>query len=182
MIRCTAFVFALAVTLVSGVHGDDDASKSARENRETKFKEQLTGAVMEGSFTIDGKSNDGPPPRDKYTIDSVAKIQEGKWLITARIEYMKVDVKVPVPVEVKWAGDTPVIMLTDVSLPGMTGTFSTRLLVDGDRYAGTWSHDKVGGHMWGRIKKSSSGNEKSADSSGSQTPKTGTAKVEADKN
>jgi hypothetical protein len=56
-------------------------------------------------------------------------------------------------VEVRWAGDTAVIMLTNVSLPGMQGKFSTRLLIDGDRYAGTWSHDKVGGHMWGSIKK-----------------------------
>jgi len=27
------------------------------------------------------------------------------------------------------------------------------VLIYGDRYAGTWQHDKVGGHLWGRIEK-----------------------------
>ncbi len=31
------------------------------------------------------------------------------------------------------------------------GTFTSRVMVYGDRYAGTWQHDKVGGHMWGHI-------------------------------
>ena len=31
--------------------------------------------------------------------------------------------------------------------------FSARILFYGDRYAGTWQHDQVSGHMFGRIKK-----------------------------
>ena len=48
------------------------------------------------------------------------------------------------------AGDTPVITLTHVVVPGL-GTFTSRVMVYGDRYAGTWQHDKVGGHLWGHI-------------------------------
>ena len=59
-------------------------------------------------------------------------------------------VTVPVPVEVKWAGETPVITLDEVTIPGL-GTFSSRVVLDRGRYAGTWSHDKVGGHMFGTI-------------------------------
>ena len=130
-------------------------SKRAEERAalERKFVDVMTSAILEGSFTIDGRNSDKPPPKDKYIIDTVQKSGGDVWVITARMVYGNVDVKLPVPVEVRWAGDTAVIMLTDVSLPGMQGKFSTRLLIDGDRYAGTWSHDKVGGHMWGKIKK-----------------------------
>jgi hypothetical protein len=128
------------------------AAEPTKEALENKFVATMRSATLEGFFSIDGRDSD-KPPKDKYTIESVAKIKDGKWLVTARMQYFNVDLKVPVPVDVAWAGDTAVIMLTDVSLPGMTGKFSTRLLIDGDRYAGTWSHDKVGGHMWGRIKK-----------------------------
>jgi hypothetical protein len=43
-------------------------------------------------------------------------------------------------------------MMTDTSLPAM-GTFTVRVLFYGDRYAGTWQHGAVGGHMSGRIEK-----------------------------
>ena len=60
------------------------------------------------------------------------------------------DLTVPVPVQVKWAGKTPVITVDKVSIPGL-GTFSARVLLDNDRYAGTWSHDEKGGHLFGEI-------------------------------
>ena len=125
-------------------------SKADRQVLEKKFIDTLTECQMEGSFTIDGSKR--PPASDKYTIAGVRKIGGDDWLIEARIQYMKHDVTLPVPVKVLWAGDTPVISLTDVTLPGL-GTFSTRLLIHGDRYAGSWQHDKVGGAMWGKITK-----------------------------
>jgi hypothetical protein len=131
----------------------DDAKAKSRDALEKTFIDALTNAVMEGSFSVDGRPNDKAPPKDRYEIESVKKSGGDVWVITARIVYGNVDLKIPVPVEVRWAGDTAVIMLTDVALPGMPGKFSTRLLIDGDRYAGTWSHDKVGGHMWGKITK-----------------------------
>ena len=81
---------------------------------------------------------------------SAEKIEGHRWIITARIKYGKHDVKLPVPLEVFWAGDTPVITLTNAVVPGM-GTFTSRVMIYGDRYAGTWQHDKFGGHMWGKI-------------------------------
>jgi hypothetical protein len=52
----------------------------------------------------------------------------------------------------RFNGDTPMIMMTDTSLPGI-GTFTVRVFFYGDRYAGTWQHGKVGGAMSGRIEK-----------------------------
>ena len=62
------------------------------------------------------------------------------------------DLTVPVPVQVKWAGNTPVITVEKVAIPGL-GTFSARVLLDGVRYAGTWSHDDKGGHLFGVIER-----------------------------
>jgi hypothetical protein len=59
---------------------------------------------------------------------------------------------IPIVVPMRWIGDTPVIMMTDTTLPGV-GTFTVRLFFYGDEYAGTWVHGKVGGQMTGRIQK-----------------------------
>jgi hypothetical protein len=115
-----------------------------------KFKKLMTGAKLTGMFTLDGR------PMDKlnaetYEIEKVEKMPEGdQWAITARIKYGDKDAVFPVPVEVKWAGTTPVITLDNVVIPGL-GTFSARVLLHGDRYAGTWQHDDKGGHMFGKI-------------------------------
>ena len=52
----------------------------------------------------------------------------------------------------KWAGDTPVITLTDQALPGM-GTYTARVVVYRGQYAGTWSGRNGGGKVFGRIVK-----------------------------
>ena len=62
------------------------------------------------------------------------------------------DVTVPIPLEIKWAGDTPVITLTDLAIPSL-GTFTARVVIYDGRYAGTWQHGQVGGHLFGRIEK-----------------------------
>ena len=71
-------------------------------------------------------------------------------MIHARIEYGGHDVTVPIPVRIEWAGDTPVISLTDVEVPGL-GTFTARVLFYRGRYAGTWQHGETGGSQFGRI-------------------------------
>jgi len=59
---------------------------------------------------------------------------------------------VPLPLEVKWSGDTPVITLTNFTIPAL-GTFTSRVLIYNGKYAGTWTHGKVGGHLFGTIEK-----------------------------
>jgi hypothetical protein len=149
----TAFAALVSLGLIAGLSADDTKAAKTRADLEKKFIDTMTNAVLEGSFTIDGRNSDKPPPKDKYEIQSVQKSGGDVWVITAKMSYFNRDFTLPCPVEVRWAGDTPMIMLTKVGLPGMNGKFSTRLLIDGDRYAGTWSHDEVGGHMWGKISK-----------------------------
>jgi hypothetical protein len=71
------------------------------------------------------------------------------------MRYGDVDVTLPIVVTMVWAGDTPMITLTDFTIPSM-GTFTARVFFYGDRYSGTWQHGAVGGHMFGNIEKQSS--------------------------
>jgi hypothetical protein len=114
------------------------------------FQQTLSGATLDGHYTLVGR-DELPLRREQYTIRSVRKLPEGDfWLFQARIQYGDKDVTVPLPLEVKWAGATPVITLTQLTIPGL-GTFSARVLIDGGKYAGTWSHDDVKGHLFGTI-------------------------------
>lgn len=117
-----------------------------------QFSKQLSGAKFVGHFTMFGKEGDAPK-KEEYTITSVTKLDDGDyWLFKARVKYGDKDVTIPMPLEVKWAGDTPVITLTDTTIPGM-GTFSARVVVYNDVYAGWWQHGKAGGHLFGKIEK-----------------------------
>lgn len=115
-----------------------------------KFQRLLTGAKLVGMFTVDGRPMD-KLSAETYEIQKVEKLPDGDgWAITARIKYGDKEGSFPVPVEVKWAGTTPVITLDKTTIPGL-GTFSARVLFHGERYAGTWQHDDKGGHMFGKL-------------------------------
>ncbi|MCA9039129.1 MAG: hypothetical protein KDA65_02145 [Planctomycetaceae bacterium] len=117
--------------------------------REQAFSEMLTNSVLVGQFSIDGQ--DVKEPREeRYEIESVKKYQGDLWTFTARIKYGKNDLKIPMNLKVVWAEDTPMVSLTDVTVPPL-GTFTARVFFFDNRYAGTWQHGDVGGHMWGRI-------------------------------
>ena len=115
------------------------APKPTQEELESKFKATLTKATMSGRWCgiKDGKLT--PEKEDKYTIVSVNKLGGEAWIINARIQYGEKDFTVPVPVHVKWAGDTPVITVDGMAMPGGKTAYSARVLVYDKTYAGTWS-------------------------------------------
>ncbi len=115
-----------------------------------KFKKLLTGAKLRGQFTVDGKPLSNLQ-EEAYDIEKVDKLPDGDlWALTTKIKYGEHDLTVPIAIEVKWAGSTPVITLDELTIPGL-GTFSARVLLHKDKYAGTWQHDAVGGHLFGKI-------------------------------
>jgi hypothetical protein len=131
---------------------NDAAAVPDAASREQKLAEYLSGAIFSGSFTIDGK-DDVLPKAEQYTISKCEKLpQPDMYRMTARIKYGDVDSEVPLDIKILWAGSTPVITLDSFWIPGM-GTFGARVLIHSGRYAGTWQHDAVGGHMFGQIKK-----------------------------
>lgn len=126
----------------------NDLPQDNQAAREKQFAEKFSGATLVGSYTIDDRGK--KLQSDRYQIATIEKLQKNYWLIVARAQYGDKDVKIPVTVEIHWAGDTPVLSLTDLKIPPL-GTFTARVMFYEDRYAGTWQHGEVGGHMWGRI-------------------------------
>ncbi len=137
----------IAVLLVSAAGCHRDAGSGEAADIEQDFQKSLSGATLVGHFTV-GEQKD--LREEKYTIKKVSKISGGLWLFQVRIQYGSRDVTVPLPLNVKWAGDTPVITLTDLSIPGL-GTYTARVLIYRDQYAGTWSATDVGGQLFGRV-------------------------------
>ena len=128
--------------------------------RERAFAERMRNVDLVGHFTIEniegleeveGVSRDKNPER--YEIASVAKIEgEGdRWRFDVRVVYMSVDVTLPVVVPIVWAGDTPMVSITDFAIPGLGDQFGARVLFYDERYAGTWDHGPYGGLMYGMI-------------------------------
>lgn len=116
---------------------------------ERQFTERMRGVALVGSFSVAGQEDRAARP-DRYHISSVEKVGDDLWRFNAQC--CGVNGVIPVVVPMRWNGDTPMIMMTDTSLPGI-GTFTARVFFYGDRYAGTWQHGAVGGHMAGRIEK-----------------------------
>lgn len=159
-------IFAFLLFSIEGTGGrplgtNATAQESAREvNTETKPDDRiaklanyLTGTRWTGQFTITGE-NEKPPAPEYYEILEASKGESGDyWNLVARIKYGDKDTTLPLPpLEIKWAGETPVITVDRVTIPGF-GTFDARVLIRKGQYAGTWSHDQVGGHLFGKIEK-----------------------------
>jgi len=121
-----------------------------REALEASFEELLDGAQLVGHFTAVGDAGESPPVPDSYSVSKISRMDDGRWLFTASMSFGDNDIAIPMPFDVEWAGDTPIITLTEQTIEGL-GTFTARVLIHDGLYAGTWKHGTFGGHMWGRI-------------------------------
>src|SRR5687767_1756652 len=95
---------------ISFASAQDAPKRTAPDQAELEktFKELLTDCVFDGHWCMinDGKLSE--EKSEKYTITGATKSGQDVWLIYAKIQYSGKEVNVPVPVQVKWAGDTPV--------------------------------------------------------------------------
>jgi hypothetical protein len=147
----TVCLFALVSPLAAQDTPDKPAEPS-QEELEKQFAEKMSGATLVGRFTVTGLADDKPLAEDRYTLGTVKKLKGDLWSIEARIQYGGRDVKLTLALPVKWAGDTPVISVTNVAFPGL-GTYSARIVIYEDQYAGTWGGKDHGGQMFGKIVK-----------------------------
>ncbi|MFM8402700.1 MAG: hypothetical protein ACKOAH_33150, partial [Pirellula sp.] len=127
-----------------------EQSKAAKPPIE-EFEKYLSNSILSGSFTIDGQPLN-KLEEERYEIKSAKKLDgdDDLWEIKTRIKYGNKDLTVPVVVTIQWVGRTPMIVLDSVTIPGL-GTFSARVVFHDRKYAGTWKHDNVGGHLFGRV-------------------------------
>lgn len=120
-----------------------------------KLAKYLSGTKWTGEFTMTGKKE---TRTEHYEIISAEKGEIGDyWNLVARIKYGGKDATLPLPpIEIKFAGGTPVITVDKAFFPGF-GTFDARVLIRKGQYAGTWAHIgegvNIGGHMFGTIEK-----------------------------
>lgn len=146
---CAAIVIALVSTSLAGAQ-ESGEKKLSRADLEKKLEKTLSGSVMIGHFTVTGDEPGVSPKEERYTLKRVKKLEGDNWLFEARIQYGDHDRTLPLTLPVVWAGDTPVITLTKLLVPGF-GTFTARVLIYDDQYAGTWSGGDHGGQLFGRI-------------------------------
>jgi hypothetical protein len=155
-LRTSLAILALLVVFVAGwvtarMGLGPAVPASSLSEVERQFTERMAGSALVGHFTMAGRDSD-PARADRYDIESVEKIGDNLWRFNARMRHDDFDVTLPIAVPLQFVGDTPVIMMTDYTIPSL-GTFTVRLFFYGDRYAGTWQHGQAGGLMYGEIVK-----------------------------
>ncbi|MFM9964798.1 MAG: hypothetical protein ACKV2Q_26625 [Planctomycetaceae bacterium] len=155
-----AWLGSVAAASLAGtaVAQEKSAEKPTQEELEKQFSERMTGTTLVGNYSVVG--NDAKPANpERYELKKVAKFAGDLWTFEARIKYGKTDVTLPLTLRLIWAEDTPMITLTNATLPGLGAAFGARVIFHGDLYAGTWQHGKVGGHLWGTIEKAEAAKE-----------------------
>ena len=145
-------LLALGVGWLLGTTGTGRAADPASlTDLEREFTERMQNVALEGHFTIEGvERRDGNP--ELYEIASVTKLDGDDWRFDVRVVYGSVDVTLPVVVPMVWAGDTPMVSITDCAIPGLGEAFGSRVVFYDGRYAGTWDHGPYGGMMYGVIR------------------------------
>ena len=136
----------LAILIV--LSGCTKKIETTQDDLDRKFAEMMKGVTLTGRSSR--TNSDKISGEEKYVIESVSKLSGDTWLFHSRFQYSGHDIPLPLPVTIKWAGDTPVITITDLAIPGM-GSYTARVVVYRDQYAGTWSGKKGGGQMFGMI-------------------------------
>lgn len=127
------------------------------EALEAKFKETMTNVIMSGRNNPLKDGELGPEKADSYNIVGVEKTGVDSWIINAKMKSRQGEFVAPIPVQVKWAGDTAVLVIDKLQIPGPKGyggaAYSARVLIHDNTYAGTWSAGDHGGLISGVIKK-----------------------------
>jgi len=127
-------------------------SQSRQAELDAKLSQMLSGATLEGSYTLSGPGAEGTKlNREKYTLGEVKKVAGDVWQFPTRIQYGGKDVTLPILLPVRWAGDTPLVVVDEVTLPGF-GTVSARVLFFDGHYAGYWKHGDHSGNLFGEIR------------------------------
>jgi hypothetical protein len=154
-------IVAVLLGLVTASARADEKKSVPLDAKEQVFADLMKDAVLVGNFTVNRPAREGdvpkePPPNpspERYGIKSIQKVTADQWLVHSQIKYGKLDVVVPVPVQVHFANDTPVLSVTDLTIPLVGSEFTARVMFFDNQYAGTWRHGKVGGLMYGRVEK-----------------------------
>jgi hypothetical protein len=131
------------------------ATAGPQAERFAALEKALSRTALVGHFVVTGEE-EIELKSERYELKSVRHVGGNQWLFSARIKYGDHDVTLPLTLPVKWAGDTPVITVDKMPIPGL-GTFTARVMIYADHYAGFWSGGDHGGHLFGVIEREDAG-------------------------
>jgi hypothetical protein len=128
-----------------------EPQKPVADGPEERFKALLTNAFLRGRWAPlkDGELGE-EKTGDKYNIVSVTKGTGENWTVSAKMKYREQEIVLPIPVQMKFVGDTAIMIVDKLAIPG-GGTYSARLLFYERTYSGTWSGGRGGGMLYGVI-------------------------------
>src|SRR5689334_9200569 len=78
-------------------------SANSTADLERKFQEMMSGVTLVGHSA--GPHQTGLSDEERYVIDKVSRLSGDTWLFQTRLHFSGHDYPVPVPVQIKWAGD-----------------------------------------------------------------------------
>lgn len=150
----------LSLTDVSGALAQDTAPKPAataaaapsQTELEAGFTKMLTEATLTGRWSGVKEGQLTEEREESYSITSVTKVEGDKWTVNARVKYKGADFPIAIPAKVHWAGDTAVLSVSDLTMPG-GNTYWARVLFYKNTYAGSWGGGSgaVGGLLSGLV-------------------------------
>ena len=142
----------------------DGAKANPQSDQEKKFTALLTDAFLSGRWAPlkDGDLGE-EKSGDKYQIVSAIKGNGDSWTISAKLKYHDQEFVLPIPVQMKFVGDTAIMVVDKLTIPN-GGTYSARLMFYERTYSGTWSGGRGGGMLYGVITNGATKPEKAKES------------------
>ena len=127
------------------------AQKPLPSDPEERFKALFTKATLSGRWApLKNDELGDDRAGDNYKIVSVDKGTGDNWTVNATMKYGDREFNIPVPVQMKFLGDTTLLIVNNFSIPG-GGTYSARLMIYERTYSGTWKGQGGGGMLYGTI-------------------------------
>ena len=106
---------------------------------ETNFVAMLKNATLKGTWAPVQQEQLGPSRKDDgYRVARVEKKDGDKWSLVYLVTYQGKEIEYPMPVTVKFAGDTAVLILDNVRAGRGKANWSARVMFHENVYTGRW--------------------------------------------
>ena len=106
---------------------------------ETNFVALLKNATLKGTWAPVRQEQLGASRKDEgYRIARVEKKDGDKWALVYLVTYEGKEIEYPMPVTVKFAGDTAVLILDNVRAGRGKANWSARVMFHEKVYTGRW--------------------------------------------
>jgi len=131
------------------------ARGQGNETVEEKFVAMLKNATLKGTWApVSAGKLGGEKGNDSYRIARAEKGKDGKWAVVSVFKLGDREIEFPIQCEVKFAGDTAVLILDNVKTGQGSANWSARVMFFDDVYTGRWwetANKEHGGTIAGTI-------------------------------